>query len=87
MSFALLSKVLRHRFSSFSGTATAVLTVWRAEAVRDEGEALESQWTVGNTDDHEGIIRDIYDGYKAREIPRQKGVEEEVLDGASNLHV
>jgi hypothetical protein len=37
ISFALLSNVLRHRLSSFSGTATAVLTVSRAEAVREEG--------------------------------------------------
>ena len=65
ISFALLSKVLRQRLSSFSGTATAVLTVWRAEAVRDE-EVSESQWTVGKIDDHKGIINltKIYVGYK-----------------------
>ena len=51
--------------SSLSGTATAVLTVWRAEAVRDEEEVSESEWTVGKPDD-EGMIKDISAGYKQR---------------------
>lgn len=41
--------------SSVSGTDTAVLTVLRAEAVRDEG-SLESQWAVGRSRDNADIV-------------------------------
>ena len=36
---ALVSKVLLHRFSSFSGTAIALFTVFRALTVRDVTDA------------------------------------------------
>lgn len=46
---AFVSNVLRHRFSSFSGTATALFTLLRAAAVREVGGAPSaSQWTVEN---------------------------------------